>query len=65
MSGQEKFPEVCGWFGARRIAMRGAMAEVKRLEGCGIPVTNKKFGRILSGEWDKVKDQQGKICPVD
>ena len=41
------------------------MAEVKRLEGCGVPVTNKKFGRILSGEWDKVKNEQDRICPLD
>lgn len=63
MPDQDKFPEVCGWFGVRRIVMRKTMKEVKRLESEGIPVTSKKFSQIIKGHWADAKKEQEEICP--
>lgn len=63
MPDQDKFPEVCGWFGVRRVVMRGAMKQIKKLESEGVPVTSQKFSEIMKKEWEDVKKQQREICP--
>lgn len=60
MPDRNQFPEVCGWFGVRRIVMRNTMEEVKRLESEGTPVTSKKFSEIIKGQWVDAKKGTGK-----
>lgn len=63
MPDQDRFPEVCGWFGVRKIVMKATMKQIKQLEAEGVPVTNRKFGQIIKDEWGKAKKEQERICP--
>ncbi len=62
MSNQDRFPEVCGWFGVRKVVMKRTMEKIKDMEARREPVTNEKFGRVIKGEWDKVKQEQKTVC---
>lgn len=62
MGDQDRFPEVCGWFGVRKVVMGRTMDKIKSLEAEGKPVTNEKFAEIIKGEWDKAKKEQKTVC---
>ena len=62
MPDRDQFPEICGWFGVRKIVMGNTMKQIKQMEAQGVPVTNKKFGEIIKAEWDKAKKEQERIC---
>lgn len=62
MSNQDRFPEVCGWFGIRKVVMRRTMEKIKGMEAKGEPVTNQKFGQVIKAEWDRAKKEQKTVC---
>ena len=57
-----RIPLVCDFWSVRKRVMKNAMRKVKDLHEKGEPVTNEKFGKIIKGEWSKVKEEQEKVC---
>lgn len=62
MPNQNELPNVCSFFGVRKIVMGNTMKRVKEMEAKGEFVTNRVFGRVIKDEWDKAKKEQERVC---
>jgi len=60
-----KFPEVCGFFGARKVIMSNAMQKIRDTEAAGKPVSNAMFGKFVKEEWKSVLERHKKECKYE
>lgn len=63
MPDRDEMPNVCSFFGIRKIVMGNTMKKVKEMESRGDFVTNKVFGNVIRDEWKKAIKEQKRICP--
>ena len=59
----DKIPSFCDFFESRKIIMTEVMRQMKEKKAKGEIVTNRDFGRLVRGEWGKMKEKQ-KACPL-
>jgi len=62
--GVEGLPRLCSFRGAREEVMERVWHKARKLEERGIAVTNEVFGLLIKNEWEKVKEEASKVCPV-
>lgn len=61
---EEPIPEICTFRGIRRVVMKRVWEKADKLEKEGKPLLHSDFGKMVSDEWDIVKKEVPKVCPL-